>query len=438
MLDKNQKVIIKWNGKNRKYYEEKGYVFTGRGDQFEVNVNNISLATRCEVNINCDFCGNFAFTICNKTYNQMRKKHPNKKDVCEECKINNPEAKSIKTKITFEIVMNKFKELNLNLLTTKDEYKNASMNFRYTCPNHEETIQTITWASIKKVKYGCKFCSLEGVVESKRDHHDEIYGNRKLPWELSLDIAKNEFEKRGFLLLETNYKDNQTPMKYICLKHTDKGEQQTSLKTVMQKEKYPYVCKWCHIETVKGEKSHLWKGGLTVKNKIIRESFEMAQWRKSVFERDQYTCQACGDNTGGNLNAHHIENFSENEEKRFDVDNGITLCEKCHDPSFIGSFHYIYGTIKNTREQLEKFIVDKKKGITLHKRERFVSGRSYFSDEEVLTIRNRIINGERTIDIAEDYSVNVDLIYKIKAGRTYRHITNSVSLIKKKEGVNNV
>jgi hypothetical protein len=41
-------------------------------------------------------------------------------------------------------------------------------------------------------------------------------------------------------------------------------------------------------ESHKGEKSYLWLGGITDKNMKIRNSFEYKEWRKSVFERDNY------------------------------------------------------------------------------------------------------------------------------------------------------
>lgn len=79
-----------------------------------------------------------------------------------------------------------------------------------------------------------------------------------------------------------------------------------------------------------GENNPAWKGGVVPINILIRNGSETAVWRKAVFERDNYTCQDCGDNRGGNLNAHHFKSFAEYPELRFDVDNGLTLCEDCH------------------------------------------------------------------------------------------------------------
>ncbi len=80
-----------------------------------------------------------------------------------------------------------------------------------------------------------------------------------------------------------------------------------------------------------GEKNCNWKGGITPINEAIRNSLEYKLWRKAVYERDNYTCVWCGDKKGNNLQADHIKRFSDYPELRFVLDNGRTLCKKCHE-----------------------------------------------------------------------------------------------------------
>lgn len=84
----------------------------------------------------------------------------------------------------------------------------------------------------------------------------------------------------------------------------------------------------------RGNKSHLWKGGLTEKNQSIRTSIEYKLWREAVFERDGYTCIWCGAKSKKGkavyLQADHIKPFAHYPELRFAIDNGRTLCIDCH------------------------------------------------------------------------------------------------------------
>jgi len=72
-----------------------------------------------------------------------------------------------------------------------------------------------------------------------------------------------------------------------------------------------------------------WNGFSNAENRRNRKSKEYLMWRTSVFERDNYTCQRCGD-SGCILQAHHIESFAKHKSKRFDINNGITVCRPCH------------------------------------------------------------------------------------------------------------
>lgn len=84
-----------------------------------------------------------------------------------------------------------------------------------------------------------------------------------------------------------------------------------------------------------GEKNHKWRGGVTPINKAIRQSKEMKAWRLSVFTRDNWTCQKCGNRSRKNnylrIEAHHIRPFATFPILRFEVSNGLTLCKQCHD-----------------------------------------------------------------------------------------------------------
>lgn len=80
---------------------------------------------------------------------------------------------------------------------------------------------------------------------------------------------------------------------------------------------------------LKGEKGSNWRGGVTPEHRRIRFSAAYRDWRKAVFERDDYTCQFCGER-GGILNADHIQPFAYFPELRLSIENGRTLCLACH------------------------------------------------------------------------------------------------------------
>ncbi len=78
-----------------------------------------------------------------------------------------------------------------------------------------------------------------------------------------------------------------------------------------------------------GEKNPNWKGGITPKHEKIRKSPEYKEWRKEVFERDNYTCRNCG-KRGGDMQADHIKPFATHPHLRTELENGRTLCVDCH------------------------------------------------------------------------------------------------------------
>ena len=132
--------------------------------------------------------------------------------------------------------------------------------------------------------------------------------------------------------------------------------------TVISKFRCP-ICGRENQKIIRGEEHHFWKGGITPQDKIDRKCWLYNEWRKEVYKRDNYTCQVCLDKTHNRLRAHHIISFAKYPDLRFNVQNGITCCEQCHDTAYKESFHNIYGTHNNTPEQFQTYVIDRRKQL---------------------------------------------------------------------------
>ena len=85
------------------------------------------------------------------------------------------------------------------------------------------------------------------------------------------------------------------------------------------------VAKFCSVACAHQHRNQ----GLTVEHERQRKSAAYREWRTAVFERDDYTCQGCGQH-GGHLHADHVQPFALFPDLRFEVSNGRTLCVPCH------------------------------------------------------------------------------------------------------------
>lgn len=111
-------------------------------------------------------------------------------------------------------------------------------------------------------------------------------------------------------------------------------------------------CDSCASKFYRGEKHHSWKPPEERKgteSEQIRNSIEYTEWRFAVYKRDKNLCAICGVRKDPMI-AHHLDGFNLFPEKRFDIDNGVTLCDYHHI-----AFHSNYGFGNNTKQQFEKF-----------------------------------------------------------------------------------
>lgn len=88
-------------------------------------------------------------------------------------------------------------------------------------------------------------------------------------------------------------------------------------------------CYKCRGEYFRGSRHHNWTGAQDKQPQALRRSTIYKQWARSVFTRDNHTCQACN-KRGGKLQAHHDLPYILFPDLRLELLNGMTLCIKCH------------------------------------------------------------------------------------------------------------
>lgn len=139
--------------------------------------------------------------------------------------------------------------------------------------------------------------------------------------------VKDIFIKAGCVLNEDVYVNPKTKMRYTCKCGRDA---EINLSNFLSGRR----CQGCRVDKLYGKRSEEDRERLHRK----RRSPEYMTWRKKVLKRDVFTCVCCGEfNT--QLNVHHIESFSRRPDIALDVNNGVTLCEDCHKEYHNNFFH---------------------------------------------------------------------------------------------------
>lgn len=106
------------------------------------------------------------------------------------------------------------------------------------------------------------------------------------------------------------------------------------------------------------------------------------EWRKSVLKRDNWKCKMCPESKG-TLHAHHIVKYSLWKEGRYCVDNGITLCKRCHQKTY-GKETQFETFFKETVRNYEIYSLDRS-GTLYGRRDYF---RYLHPEEEPIELQN--------------------------------------------------
>ena len=285
----SQTAKVKWNSRNKKYYVDLGYIFTKMGEEFDVNVDDLTPGSNSIVNVQCDYCGRI-YTIKWEVYKRLKKK-----TIALDC-CGNSECTTKKSKQTIKEKYNVDSIRELDFVNEK--IKNTNIE-----------------------KYGC----------------ENPFGNKNIQ-----NKIKQYYIDNFGVEYDMQIKENVEKVKNTCLERYGV-------------ENYSQTAEF--RDSIRGENSPVWKGDKAVTVRNGRELPEYRDWRKGVFSRDLYTCQCCGARNGHGkyvrLEAHHIKDWKNNINDRYNLDNGVTLCQECHI-----LFHSLYGKKGNDQSQYDNFIMN--------------------------------------------------------------------------------
>lgn|SRR3990167_3552131 len=91
-------------------------------------------------------------------------------------------------------------------------------------------------------------------------------------------------------------------------------------------------CWSIYMKTKIGENNHKWIKDRTQLKKSEKKHLDggYREWMFAVKKRDGWICRIADVNCDGRLEAHHIKNWKEYPELRYEITNGITLCHAHH------------------------------------------------------------------------------------------------------------
>jgi hypothetical protein len=199
--------------------------------------------------------------------------------------------------INIDFVRKEFKKKGFILLTKK--YINNKQKLDYMCSNgHKHWMSWCDWSTGNR----CPYCS----KKIKKD----------------IEFIRSEFEKEGYKLLSTKYKNCSQKLDYICPighKHC----------MTWDSWKQGHRCSICasinHGIKFSGENHPNWKGGISCEPYC--DAWADKEYKESIKERDGYRCQNpdCW-KTSTRLTIHHIDY----NKKNCSPNNLITLCNSCN------------------------------------------------------------------------------------------------------------
>jgi len=223
-------------------------------------------------------------------------------------------------RLTLDDAAAEFAARGHQLLATEYKRNCTSMPYICKCGTHHQ----MSLANLKKGKQ-CPACA------------------RKSKW--TFELVQDVYRSHGCELLEGGYASVNVNMRYRC---SCGNESITTFGSFMRGVR----CKACGIKKLSGSNNYLYDPNKTQEERAAKRMYpEYSQWRKTVLQRDNFTCRICGVR-GSRMHAHHLDSYARHPELRTDPENGVTLCGDCHN-----QFHRAHGICKpTTRHQFKNYL----------------------------------------------------------------------------------
>ena len=243
----------------------------------------------------------------------------------------------------------------------KDGYENSCKECRREARKKHVIKCEICGKEFKTSEKEQKFCSAvcQGVARRKRYKTNCSYCNKEIERRNGLkkwEYAYCNQDCRAKHLKQLMKGENNPFFNSVKYKCDGCGKEILVKPWQLRELKHIFCSNECYKNNIgkfySGENNSNWNHFLTEEERKNKRIYpEYYKWRSDVYERDSYTCQCCGNNKSGNLIAHHLNSYNSDKEHRTDVNNGITVCKKCHK-----EFHDKYGYGNNTVEQFKEFL----------------------------------------------------------------------------------
>ena len=235
------------------------------------------------------------------------------------------------------------------------EYHGVEYKYPFICCNQDKGCKNQHSMPLSKIKDRgdipqCKRCTNK-LKSQKAQISQKLFAYKQRT--CFEKIIKPYFNECGLTLITVVYKDSHQKLEFKC-----KCGNLHFIRWYQCKRGQILRCKECQLKYsyLRGSENRNWNPNLTdedrKKNSLKVRGTKGRHWTQNVLIQANFTCALCG-KKGGKLVAHHLYNYADYPDKRFDEDNGVCICRSHHTEFHSKEF---YGKGNNIPDQFQEYV----------------------------------------------------------------------------------